>query len=74
MNSITYNICGEPGVESREWPHDTNIYGGFEEVAYTQMLWFVVGNDGGSDARMEGDQKIIGTYLLTEVFKFHGIV
>ncbi len=66
--SITSDICGEPGVESREWPNVSNIYGGVEEVAFTQMLWFVVGNDGGSDARMEGDQKI-GTYLLPDLLK-----
>jgi len=50
-----------------EWPHLINIYGGVKEVAY--MFWFVVDNDGGSDARMEGDQKILGTYLVPDLLK-----
>ena len=42
------------------------IFMGESRKWLTPMLCFIVGNDGGSDAWMEGDKKI-GTYLLPDL-------
>ena len=41
MISLTYDVCGEPGVESKELPHLSTVIfmGEVKEVAYSNADW-----------------------------------